>query len=62
MSIFPLIWFQCDSASWQLPAGVVPAHRVAMDASLPWPEVLRPSANLYSAFHKTFDKWFPKFV
>ena len=27
-------------------AGVVPTHGVAMDASLPWPEVLRPPANL----------------
>jgi len=26
---------QCDSASWQLPAGVVPAHRVTMDTCLP---------------------------
>ena len=34
--IFSLIWFQCD---WQLPTGVVPAHGVAMDTSLPWPEV-----------------------
>ena len=29
-----------------LQAGVVPAHRVAMDTSLPWPEVLRPPANI----------------
>ena len=46
VSIFPLIWFQCDGASWQLFTGVVPAHGVAMDTSLPWPEVLRPPANL----------------
>ena len=46
VSIFPLIWFQCDGASWQLPTGVVPAQGVAMDTSLPWPEVLRPPANL----------------
>ena len=46
-SIFPLIWSQCDGASWQLPTGVVPAHGVAMDTSLSWPEVLRPPANLY---------------
>ena len=32
---------QCDGASGQLLAGVVPAHRVAIDNSLPWPEVLR---------------------
>ena len=37
---------QCDRASWQLLAGVVPAHGVAMDTSLPWPEVLRPPANI----------------
>ena len=36
---------QCDSASWQLLAGVVPIHRVAMDTTLPWPEVLRPPTN-----------------
>ena len=36
---------QCDSASWQLLAGVVPIYRVAMDTTLPWPEVLRPPAN-----------------
>ena len=46
VSIFPLIWFQCDGASWQLPTGVVPVHGVAMDTSLPWPEVLKPPANL----------------
>ena len=46
MNIFPLIWFQCDGASWQLPTGVVPVHGVAMDTSLPWPEVLKPPANL----------------
>ena len=46
VSNFPLIWFQCDGASWQLPTEVVPAHGVAMDTSLPWPEVLRPPANL----------------
>ena len=46
VSIFPLIWFQCDGASWQLPTRVVPAHRVAMDTSLPWPKVLRPHTNL----------------
>ena len=38
---------QCDGASWQLLAGVVPAHGVAMDTSLPWPEVLRPPADIY---------------
>ena len=32
---------QCDGASGQLLPGVVPAHGVAMDTSLPWPEVLR---------------------
>ena len=37
---------QRDGASWQLLAGVVPAHGVAMDTSLPWPEVLRPPANI----------------
>ena len=37
---------QCDGASWQLLAGVVPAHRVAMDTSLPWSEVLRRPANI----------------
>ena len=37
---------QCDSASWQLFAGVFPAQGVAMDTSLPWPEVLRPPANI----------------
>ena len=37
---------QCDGASWQLLPGVVPAHGVAMDTSLPWPEVLRPPANI----------------
>jgi len=31
----------CDGASGQLLAGVVPGHGVAMDTSLPWPEVLR---------------------
>ena len=31
----------CDGAGGQLLAGVVPAHGVAMDTSLPWPEVLR---------------------
>ena len=36
---------QCDGASWELLAGVVPAHGVAMDTSLPWAEVLRPPAN-----------------
>ena len=46
MGIFPLIWFQCDGASWQLPTGVVPAHGIAMDTSLPRPEVLKPHANL----------------
>ena len=46
-SIFPLIWSQCDGASWQLPSGVVLTHGVAMDTSLSWPEVLRPPANLY---------------
>ena len=46
VSIFPLIWFQCDGASWQLPTGVVPVRGVAMDTSLPWPEVLKPPANL----------------
>ena len=40
---------QCDSASWQLLAGVVPAHGVAMDTSLPWSEVLRPLANIQSS-------------
>ena len=46
VTIFLLIWFPCDSASWQLPTGVVPTHRVTMDTPLPWPEVLRPFANL----------------
>ena len=46
VSIFRLIWFQCDGASWQLATWVVPAHGVAMDTFLPWPEVLRPLANL----------------
>ena len=45
-SIFPLIWFQCDGASWQLLTRVVPAYGVSMDTSLPWPEVLRPPATL----------------
>ena len=49
VSIFPLIWFQCDGASWQLPIGVVPACGVAIDISLPWPEVLRAPANLKGA-------------
>ena len=35
---------QCYGASLQLLAGVVPAHGVAMDTSLPWPEVLRRPA------------------
>jgi len=46
VSIFPLIWFQGNGASWQLPTGMVPTHRVAMVTSLPWPEVLSPPANL----------------
>ena len=46
VSIFPLIGFQCDRASWQVSTGAVPAHGVAMDTSLPWPEVLRAPANL----------------
>ena len=37
---------QCDDASWQLLAGVVPANGVAMDTALPWPEVLRPPASI----------------
>ena len=37
---------QCAGASRQLLAGVVPAHGVAMDTSLPWPEVLRPPAHI----------------
>ena len=37
---------QCDSASWQLLAGVIPAHGVAMDTFLHWSEVLRPPANI----------------
>ena len=37
---------QCDDASRQLLARVLPAHRVAMDTSLPWPEVLRSPANI----------------
>ena len=37
---------QRDGVRWQLLAGVVPAHGVAMDSSLPWPEVLRPPANI----------------
>ena len=37
---------QCDGASKQLLAGVVPAHGVAMDTFLPWPEVLRPPDNI----------------
>ena len=37
---------QCDGARWQLLAGVVLAHGVAMDTSLPWPEVLRPPTNI----------------
>ena len=45
VSIFPLIWFQCDGASWQLPTGEVPAHGVAMYSSLPWPEVLSTPAK-----------------
>ena len=39
--------FQSDGARWQLPTGVVPAHGIAMDTSLPWLEVLRaPVPNL----------------
>ena len=38
---FPLICFQGDGVSWQLPMGEVPAHKVAMDTSLHWPEVFR---------------------
>ena len=41
---------QCDGASWQLLAEVVPAHRVAMDTSLPWPEMLRPPKTQKSTF------------
>ena len=37
---------QYNGAIWQLLAGVVQAHRVAMDTSLPWPEVLRSHANI----------------
>ena len=37
---------QCDGARWQLLARVVPTHGVALDTSLPWPEVLRPIANI----------------
>ena len=37
---------QCDGASWQLLAGVVPAQGVAMDTSPPWPEVLMPTASI----------------
>lgn len=34
VSIFALKLLQCDGASWQLLAGVVPAYRVAMVTSL----------------------------
>ena len=32
--VFPLKFLQCDGAGWWLPAGRVPAHRVAMETSL----------------------------
>ena len=37
---------QCDGASRQLLAGVVPTHGIVKDTSLPWPEVLRPPSNI----------------
>lgn len=43
-SIFPLLWFSV-TASRQLLTGLVPIHGVAMDTSMPWPEVLRSPAN-----------------
>ena len=45
VSIFSLIWVQWVDASWQVPKGVAPAHGVAMDTTLPWPEVLGPPCN-----------------
>ena len=43
---FSIDLVQFDGASWQLLAWMAPTHLVAMDTSLPLPEVLRPPANL----------------
>ena len=48
VSIFPLICYQCDSASWQLSIGMVPAHGVAMDEFNSSFKPLRESCNSHS--------------